>query len=354
MNINKKKITTNKKKENPICVGAGLVALDIVINGNPKIPLKLYAGGSCGNVLTILSFLKWNAFPVARLKSNDASKRLLADLTDWKVNTLLITESPDGSTPIIIQRIKRDKNGNSIHTFQFRNPDNGEWLPSYKPVLRTEVDSLIEKSPIPSVFYFDRVNRSSIDLAKYYKGKGALIFFEPSAVKENRQFDECLCIADIIKFSNDRIKNYATIYPSQRVPLEIETLGKEGFRYRFSHNLDSCNWIVVPSYKISYVVDAAGSGDWFSAGVISKIGTKGAMGFKKCSSETISKTLQFGQALGALNCFFDGARGLMYALNKLQMYTLVKKLQQSDTPLTLIRNKEDLKIIKKFSIGSLY
>ena len=125
-------------------------------------------------------------------------------------------------------------------------------------------------------------------------------------------------------------------------------------RYRFSHQLDSSNWIVVPSYKISYVVDAAGSGDWFSAGVISKIATKGAKGFKKCNAETISKTLQFGQALGALNCFFDGARGLMYALNKVQACTLVKKLQLSKTTLTLIRKKEDLKTIKKFSIGSLY
>lgn len=338
----------------PICIGAGLVALDVVINGNPSAPLKLYAGGSCGNVLAILSFLNWNSFPVARLKKDEASKRLLADLGDWNVNVSLITHTSDGSTPIIIQRIKKDKNGNSIHTFQFKNPDNGAWLPSYKPVLGSEVKSLIEKSPIPAVFYFDRVNRSSIDLAKHYKEKGALIFFEPSAVKENKQFEECLNVADIIKFSNDRIKNYGIIYPSQRVPLEIETSGKEGLRYRFSHNLDSNNWILVPSYKISYVVDAAGSGDWFSAGVISKIGIKGAKGFKKCNAETISKTLQFGQALGALNCFFDGARGLMYALNKVQVITLVKKLQQSKTPLTLIRKKEDFKIIKKFSIGSLY
>jgi fructokinase len=351
---NKKKKTTNKKKENPICIGAGLVALDIVINGDPKIPLKLFAGGSCGNVLTILSFLKWNAFPVARLKSNDASKKLLADLTDWNVNTLLITKSPDGSTPIIIQRIKRDKNGNSIHTFQFRNPENGDWLPLYKPVLRTEVDSLIKKSPIPSVFYFDRVNRSSIDLAKYYKGKGAVIFFEPSSMSENKQFEECLNVADIIKFSNERINNYADLFPDQRVPLEIETLGKEGLRYRFSHQLKSKNWINLTSYKISYVVDAAGSGDWFSAGVISKIAMNGLKGFKNRNEVFVSKSLKYGQALGALNCFFEGARGLMYALTKEQVGSLVRKLQRSKTPLTLINKKEDFKPIEKFSIGSLY
>jgi fructokinase len=337
-----------------ICIGAGLVALDIVINGNPKIPLKLFAGGSCGNVLTILSFLNWDTFPVARLKRNRASRKLLSDLINWNVNTSLITQTPDGSTPIIIQRIKKDKNGNSIHNFQFRNPDNGEWLPAYKPVLGRDVELLTKKSPIPSVFYFDRVNRSSIDLANYYKEKGAVVFFEPSSMRGSKQFNECLNVADIIKFSNERIKNYASLYPKQIVPLEIETLGKEGLRYRFSHNLKSKKWTTVSSYKISYVVDAAGSGDWFSAGVISKITGNGSMEFKSCKKGSITKALKYGQALGALNCFFDGARGLMYSINQKQITSLVKKIQSSKTPLTFINKKEDIKTIKKISIGSLY
>lgn len=352
--MNKKKTNIKEKKKNPICIGAGLIALDVVMNGNPKIPLKLFAGGSCGNVLTILSFLNWNALPVARLKKNDASKKLLSDLIKWKVKTSLITQTPDGSTPIIIQRIKKDRNGNSSHTFQFKNPDNGEWLPSYKPVLGSEVESLVKKSPVPSVFYFDRVNRSSIDLATNYKKEGAVIFFEPSSMKDNKQFEECLNVADIIKFSDERIKNYALKFPNQRVPLEIETLGKNGLRFRFSHQLKSKKWKVIPSYKISFVVDAAGSGDWFSAGVISKVAHSGAKGFRDCQENTIINALKYGQALGALNCFFDGARGLMYSLKKAQLELLVRKIQSSKTPVTFINNKEEFKPIKKFSISSLY
>jgi sugar/nucleoside kinase (ribokinase family) len=343
-----------KMKTKPICIGAGLVALDIVMNGNPKIPLKLFAGGSCANVLTILSFLQWDVFPIARLHNNNASKKLLSDLNDWKVNTSLITLTPDGSTPIIIQRIKKDKNGNSVHNFQFRNPDNGEWLPSYKPVLGSEVESLTRKSPVPSIFYFDRVNRSSIDLAKYYKQRGAVIYFEPSSMSENKQFEECLNVADIIKFSDERIKKYASLYPNQRVPLEIETLGKEGLRYRYSHQLKSKKWTTLSSYKISYVVDAAGAGDWFSAGVISIIASHGAKGFKSCKEESIVKALKYGQALGALNCFFDGARGLMYSLIHKQTLILIKRIQSSKYPLTFINKKEDIKPIKNFRIDSLY
>jgi fructokinase len=344
----------SKNSKKPVCIGAGLVALDVVINGNPKVPLKLFAGGSCGNVVTILSFMNWDSYPVARLKKNDASKKMLADLSKWKVKTSLISQTTDGSTPIIIQRIRKDKHGNSIHSFQFRDPDTGDWLPSYKPVLGSEVESLVKKSPRPSVFYFDRVNRSSIDLARYYKEQGAVIFFEPSSMSGNKQFEECLNVADIIKFSDERVKNYSSTYSNQRVPLEIETLGKDGLRYRFSHQLKAKKWTNVPSYKISYVVDAAGSGDWFSAGLISKIATKGSIGFSSCKEDTIIKALKYGQALGALNCFFDGARGIMYSLDLEQINTLVKKIQNSKTPLTFINKKEELKALKRFSIGSLY
>ena len=341
-------------KKKPICIGTGLIALDVVMNGNPKIPLKLFAGGSCGNVLTILSYLNWESFPIARLKTNNASFEVLSDLSSLNVNLSLISQTLDGSTPIIIQRIKKDKNGNSIHHFEFKNPDNGEWLPSYKPVLASEVESIITRSPIPSVFYFDRVSRAAIDLAKHYKNNGSVIFFEPSSVSNNKQFEECLCVADIVKFSSERIKSYTDIYSNQRVPLEIETLGKDGLRYRFSHSLEKDKWKSLPSYKISYVADAAGSGDWFSAGLISQIAFNGALGFKECNDDSILKAIKFGQALGALNCFFDGARGLMYALTKRQVEVMVRKIQSSKMPVMFISKKEEPSPVKNFILSSLY
>ncbi len=343
-----------QREKRSICIGTGLVALDVVINGNPEKPLKLYAGGSCGNVLTILSFFDWETYPIARLKNNLAATKLLSDLAAWKTETLLISQKSDGSTPIIIQRIKKDKDGNSIHKFEFKNPDNNVWLPSYKPVLAKMVEEIIKISPVPSTFYFDRVNRASIELAKYYKKIGSLIYFEPSSISNNKQFEECLNIADIIKFSNERIKNYGDLYPTQRVPLEIVTLGKDGLRYRFSHHCDQSQWKTLSSYKISFVVDAAGSGDWFSAGIISKIGSNGFGGFNDCNEDTILSAMKFGQSLGALNCFFDGARGLMYALDHNQLSELVKKIQDNEMPVMVINKKDAYPLLDNFSINDLY
>ncbi len=84
-----------------ICIGTGLVALDIILNGNPQTPPKFSIGGSCGNVLTILSFLDWSSFPIVRLDNKPGSIKLIRELKKWGVKTNLISRSSDGSTPII-------------------------------------------------------------------------------------------------------------------------------------------------------------------------------------------------------------------------------------------------------------
>ena len=334
------KTIQKKEKAAPICIGTGLVALDIILNGNPKTLPKIYAGGSCGNVMAILSFLNWKTYPIARLANNNAAKELVSDLTKFKVSPNFISCTSDGSTPIIIQRIKIDKLGNPIHRFEFRDPDTGAYLPSYKPVLGASVESIIKKSPSPNVYYFDRINRASIDLASEYKKLGSVVFFEPSSIGEPRLFEQCLNVADIIKFSADRIPNYSNMYPKQRVPLEIETNGKDGLRYRFSHSLSSKSWKHSPSYKIGGIVDAAGAGDWCSAGIIAIIGNTGNDGFKKIKAAEISKAVKYGQALGAINCCFNGARGTMYNLNPKDIHQIIAKLSSNKELSLAVFNKK--------------
>jgi fructokinase len=54
-------------KTPPIAYGTGFVSLDIVISSDPSEPSYHWAGGTCSNVLTILSYLGWKSFPIARL-----------------------------------------------------------------------------------------------------------------------------------------------------------------------------------------------------------------------------------------------------------------------------------------------
>lgn len=307
------------------CTGTGLIALDVIMNGNPSTPAKYHVGGSCGNVLTIMSFLDWESYPIGRLAMNNATSLVVEDFKKWVVNTTFLSIEESGSTPIIIHRILRDKHGNPKHRFEFKDPSSGKWLPTYKALISKKVSELETRLPESSVYYFDRVSRSSIDLAKIYKDRGALIVFEPTSIKDIKQFKECLNFSHIIKFSNDRIRNYKSLFSDIQVPLEIETKGKDGLSYRFRNNY----WIDLPAYLIEDVVDAAGAGDWSTAGLIYKLGKKGIESFEKSNLLEIENALKFGQALGAINCYFDGARGIMYNMNLDNLKNAVYRIQEN-------------------------
>lgn len=345
----------NKKD---VCIGTGLVALDVILNGKPETPPKLHAGGSCGNVLSILSFLGWSSFPVARLAKNSATKEIEKDFKKWEVQTTLISKTDEGSTPIIIHRILKDKRGKPKHRFEFRDPETAAWLPSYKPVLYKDVDSIIHKQPHAKVFYFDRINRGAIELAKANKEKGALIFFEPSSIGTHEGlFNECLQVADIIKFSNDRISNYAQLFPKQQVSLEIETRGIDGIRYRFGGIKKSETWHKIKAYYVNDVVDAAGAGDWCSAGIIDKLCKQGIKSLNISNAENIKKAIKYGQLLGALNCYFDGARGIMYNIAEPEFNKIVRGIEKSGSlDLTKVNFPKQLSIPKRkpIQISSLY
>jgi sugar/nucleoside kinase (ribokinase family) len=312
-------------KNKPLCIGTGLVALDVILNGKPSTPARLCVGGSCGNVISILSYLGWDSKPIARLSKNTATKNVLKDFGKINVLTDLVSKEDDGSTPIIIHRILKDKNGNPKHRFEFRIPGTNRWLPSYKPVLSSVVESITKKQKKAHVFYFDRVSRSSIELAKFYKENGSLIIFEPTSYKEDRQFIECIEVADIVKYSADRISNYSYIFPIPIAPLEIETLGSNGLRYRMKSGT-SKKWIKISPFNITKIVDTAGAGDWCTAGIINELGQNGAKSFHLANKNNIENALKIGQALGALNCMFLGARGLMYNLNYQKMNEMLSKL----------------------------
>lgn len=46
----------------PAIAGTGLIALDVVIPNEPRSLPQLWAGGTCGNVLTALAYLGWDSY----------------------------------------------------------------------------------------------------------------------------------------------------------------------------------------------------------------------------------------------------------------------------------------------------
>lgn len=322
------------------CVGTGFIVLDVIRNTvGTAATEKRFAGGSCGNVLTILAYFGWTANAVGRIGDDHAGQELLADLGKWGVETGLLQVEPGRGTPIIIQENYLDARGRPRHRFSRACPVCGASLPVYRPLLTSEAATIAAKLPAHSVFYFDRVAPGTLELAQKSRANGALVVFEPSGIKDERLFAECLQTAHIVKYADDRIEGVHDLVAKAKVPIEIETQGAKGLRLRVRANGRMGAWKDLPAFSAPELRDAAGSGDWLTAGMINSLMTSGASIEKQMQeSRAVVLAVQHGQALAALNCGFEGARGLMYAADAKRVLDLAQAIVRGT------KNPSDLQV----------
>lgn len=306
----------NSRASRPICAGSGFIALDQIYRENSDSPLGQYAGGSCGNVMAILSFLGWKALPVARLGNSSDAESLISDLASFRVSTKYLFREVHGVTPVIIQRLRNHPDGTPYHKFEWRSPVDGSRLPSYRPMPQRMAAETSEKLPNCRVFYFDRADRSSLILASKMHEKGALVFFEPSSIKDPGLFAECLSVSHIVKYSADRISGLPASTSNFRPILEIQTLGEDGLRYRLKQaNTRIGSWMNKRAIPTAQFKDACGSGDWCSAGILSVLCSKHVDNAQEVpfDFDKVNEAISYGQSLASINCEYEGARGAMYA-----------------------------------------
>ncbi len=303
------------EKPSPWIVTAGFVALDIVLGVEGPECARFYSGGTSGNVSASMAFLGWKATPLARLASDEAGAFVRHDLGRWGVDTSFLDTGTPCPTPIVIQRIFVGKDGTRKHRFLWNCPDCGAYFPSYRPVLGESVKEVTKSLLNPTVFFTDRVSKSSLELAEHCKRAGAVIFFEPSGVGDPAQFVRMLNICDVLKYSDQRAKSFSDLLHNNRVPLEIQTLGEEGLRFILRTSRNNKTWTQSLSHDVK-IVDTAGAGDWTTAGLIKHLFVGGSGTLKSLTKEKVLAGLNYGQALAAINCQYEGARGAMYQLPK--------------------------------------
>jgi sugar/nucleoside kinase (ribokinase family) len=314
-----------EKTKAPSLVSMGLIALDVVIGPESNNVPQLWAGGTCGNVTAILSYLGWTTFPLARLGKDFAARFISEDLKKWKVRLDYVLQDAAVQTPVVIERIKNDKHGHPMHRFSFTCPSCGAWLPSYRSMKLNSLKKPIERLSA-DVFFFDRVSPASIQAATQFANEGSIVFFEPSGIGDPRVFQKAIEVAHVIKYSHQRVREMAEL-PSRPNPLlEIETLGDEGLRYKTRSGNRMSSWKSLPSLFAPTMKDTAGAGDWCSAGIISMLGTKGLHGFEKLSAAQLEAGLRHGQALAAWACGFEGPRGGMYETSKAALQKTVERI----------------------------
>jgi sugar/nucleoside kinase (ribokinase family) len=344
--------TTAPRLTTPTAVGTGLVTLDVIFNEDTQQAPRCFAGGTCGNVLTILSYLGWHSAPLSRLSPGAAAESVLADLRKWEVSTEFVSVEDDGSTPIIIQRIARTATGAPYHSFSWRCPGCGAHLPGYKPLLAGVAKELAGRLPASQVFFFDRVSRAALHLAKACSDAGAVVVFEPSGVGDPNLFREAWRLAHIVKYSHERLRDIADLElkrsERESVLLEVETLGADGLRYRSRLPRARTNrWRQLHAFKPQTFKDAAGSGDWCTAGLLNRLAPHGLVGFRATGGEKLLDALRYGQALASWNCGFEGARGGMYQLDKPTFERQVEKILKGGERAP-VATKEEVAIAANF------
>ncbi len=295
----------------PACIGVGFVAADIVEGSSEEF---VAAGGSCGNVMAILAWLGWKTFPVVRIGPDWAARVIRKDFDALGVRNEFLSQERSIQTPIVIQRFVEDAKGKRVHRFSLACPECGGWLPRYRASTLTQATEVIESSVIPKTLYMDRVSPAALRVATWAKEKGALIVFEPSTIGDERQFQRAVDLCHILKFSHDRLGHMRDIREAQSPKVIVETCAEEGLRLRWRGH-----WSDLPAFHTPRFLDGAGAGDWCSAGMIHRLGTTGARIVATLQKPRLLAALRFGQALAAVNCGFEGARGAMMAMTRVQL-----------------------------------
>jgi sugar/nucleoside kinase (ribokinase family) len=314
-------------------VGTGLVALDIVIASTAGGQVGAWAGGTCGNVLTILAYLGWNSYPLARLSDDSTSRAIREDMHRWGVRLDFVRTESHGSTPVIIQQIRRSSSGEAVHSFSCRCPLCGSYLPGYKPLLAKTAAELLPELPSPKIFFFDRTSRGALQLAQYFGQRGALVIYEPAGVGDPALFREALMLAHVVKYSHERMRDVVDLETTRAPHLIIETRGQDGLRFRTQLSGRRLHtWTELKAFRVKEVQDAAGAGDWCTAGLIHHLGTAGLEGFLRTDSSQLLDAFRFGQALAGWNCGFEGARGGMYRVTPRQFHSAINRILDGADP----------------------
>jgi fructokinase len=325
------KATRVKQTGTRTVFGAGLITLDIIIQQQEAPNIAHAAGGTCGNVIAALAYLGWDTTPVGRLGDDAAGDAIRQEFSRLGVSAHQLTKEDAFDSARIVQFIVERRNGIQ-HRFGFSCPTCGNPFSRFRPPTLEQAETVLAKKEAPDVFFFDRVSAAILAMASEFRNRGALIYFEPSGIGRPAEFAKALAVAHVVKYSADRMHGVPTAlrsFKGQR--LEIETQGARGLRFRWLGDGITQSWHTQPAFKVRTLRDAAGAGDWCTAGFLYQLDWKKGREFDELGEDELGPALMFGQALAALNCQHVGARGATIDVDSISMLNSVSVVQAKGT-----------------------
>ena len=312
------------------CVGLGDICLDTVIRkdcakefshkGKDTIILQ-EVGGGMANVMCNMSYLGWNAYPIALLDYSKVSKKIKEDLERFGVNNKLVAICDDGKAYIKQYVHYYDKSGNhegkygqiKVHAGKLDSAGNAQLHISYRQISSrgNTVDNILSQIDfVPNVFFFDSVNTGHRMIAKEMHNRGALVYFEPTNRNDKKEdIIKCTTLSHIIKVSDNDFPNIEDFVENMSDKLVIQTLGVNGCRF----NLFNHGWVNISSVANDYVIDSIGAGDITTSVFLSKLAKSGCLSADLFTTEKVFQSLSEAMVYASYSVSFLGAKSMWYA-----------------------------------------
>lgn len=291
-------------------IGTGIFNLDIIVERDyPQWPLPRpftdkvvleEVGGTCGNVLSILAWMGWDAKPIACLDHSPEGLKITEDLKRYGCDCRYVTNTPGGGTTILRCTHKKDRDGNHVMSVRAGSPGGSRFPKRHFLRARDEAPAFLDRLvEMPSVFFFDDPAAGNRLLARVMKERGALVYFEPSKVVTNADL-EAVRFSDIVKFSDENVPDVSFVdgFPDK---VFIQTMGAKGVRYKFQGQ----PWEVLEALPIQIVVDTEGAGDCFTATFINALAESGL------ALSSIPKAITAAMANASRSVGFLGSKGFI-------------------------------------------
>lgn len=295
----------------PHVVGTGLVAFDLIVEHRPNgRTLSASGGGTCGNVLAILAQLDWTASWLGAIEASATGNAVRAEMELAGVNLNAVAECDSMPAPIFVHHVQwSDADEPLQHWFSNECPRCSHELPRYSRPSDEWIRRQAHQVERADVFFVDRLSAGIVDLARKAQRNGALIVYEPSVASDAPWLDEMLTLADVVKFSHDRLAALGGMQIRRVSTLWIETRGTEGLRW--SRGSDFGRLSTLPRVHNPRAVDACGAGDWFTSALLFGLAHAGARPSDLCDGR-LTEILEAASRVAAWSCGFLGARGALY------------------------------------------
>ena len=299
-------------------IGSGIYNLDAILVRDypawPQMrpftdrPVIEEVGGTCGNVMSILAHLGWDALPEASLDDSQEGRKIAEDLRRYGCDCRYVTNTPAGGTTILRCLHKKDVDGNNAMGFRASSP--GSRFPKRHFLrARDEAPAFVASlEEAPSVYFFDEPAAGHRYIAKALRDKGSLIYFEPSGGLTPAKL-EAASLSDIVKVSDE---NWPDVEALRSVPLLIQTLGGKGVRF----SLRGGDWATLPPVPCGKVVDTEGAGDWTSAAFINELFEGGFRGMDSLTGEEVSRALSEAQKAASRSIGYMSPKGFINGLGQ--------------------------------------